>query len=212
MLDKQIFKLVKCFLALFQKLPTISLLFVLIFTANKLQSQESDIDTRIKNGELTMTFPSIYFKHNSTDYANMPYSADSCFKYIALNFDFSVNSLVIWRDTSETEILSNRRIQKLKLNLKKYLKNTKIDIYSMGDQQKISRYTINQATNKSTLSYLLTLNCVFEISKTQLNNKIKYTNHVMRPSITCWGCWKSGFHWRSRMKIRKMEKRNKKQN
>lgn len=173
-----------------------------------LRAQEAEVD-RLLEGELKMTFPAIYFKHNSADYAVMPYSVDSCLKYIAHNFDESVNSLVLWRDSAETEVLANKRIQKLKLALKKNLKNTGADIYSMGDQQKISRYTIKQTNNSDKIHYLLSLNSVFEISKTRINNKLKYTNHIMRPSISCWGCWKSGFHWRTRMKFKKMEKRNK---
>lgn len=183
-----------------------STLFFLIFSI-KLLGQNSEID-RLITGELQMTFPSIYFKHNSTDYAAMPYSTDSCFKYIALNFDNSINSLVLWRDSTETEVLANKRIQKLKLGLKKQIKNTKIEIYSMGDQQKISRHTIKQNTDKLKTNYLLSLNSVFEISKTRVNKKIKYNNHIMSPSITCWGCWKSGFHLQSRRKFKKIEKRN----
>lgn len=182
-------------------------ILLFLFISTKLLGQNSEID-RLITGELKMKFPSIYFKHNSTDYAAMPYSADSCFKYIALNFDNSINSLVIWRDTTETEVLANKRIQKLKLGLKKYIKNTKIEIYSMGDQLKISRHTIKQNTDKLKENYLLTLNSVFEISKTRVNKKIKYNNHIMNPSITCWGCWKNGFHLQSRRKFKKIEKRN----
>jgi len=184
------------------------LIIISLLAIAGLHAQEAETD-RLIEGELKMNFPGIYFKHNSADYAVMPYSVDSCFKYIALNFDESINSLVIWRDSSETEILANKRIQKLKLALKKYIKNNKTDIYSMGDQQKVSRYTIRQTNNNNKINYLLSLNSVFEVSKTRITNKLKYTNHVMRPSITCWGCWKSGFHWRTRMKLKKMEKRNK---
>lgn len=184
-----------------------SILVFLIFST-KLLCQNSEID-RLITGEFKMTFPSIYFKHNSPDYAAMPYTADSCFKYMALNFNNTINSLVIWRDSAETEVLTNKRIQKLKLGLKKYIKNTKTEIYSMGNEQKISRHTIKQTADKSKVSYLLSLNSVFEISKTRVNKKIKYNNHIMSPSITCWGCWKSGFHLQSRRKFKKIEKRNK---
>ena len=49
--------------------------------------------------ELKMTYPSIYFVLNSTEYAVMPYTVDSCFKYIAANIKY-LNSIVIWRDSS----------------------------------------------------------------------------------------------------------------
>ncbi len=60
-----------------------------------------------------MTFPGIYFKHNSTDYADMPYTVDSCLGYTATHIK-DINDFVIWRDSLETEKLTNRRIKKLR--------------------------------------------------------------------------------------------------
>lgn len=154
-----------------------------------------------------MTFPSIYFRHNSTDYAPMPYSPDSCFKDIALHFDETLNSLVIWRDSTEKEGLTLQRIKKLKTSLKKYIRGQKIEIYSMGDEQKISRQTIDRTKDNTKRAYLLSLNSVFDISKTRISKKVKYTNHVMRPRISCWSCWIHGFHLGTRWKLKKIEKR-----
>jgi hypothetical protein len=139
--------------------------------AYRLLGQETEID-RLIAGEFKMTFPSIYFKHNSTDYATMPYSVDSCFKYIALNFDKTVNSLVIWRDSVETETLTNKRIKKLKAGLHKYMRDNNAEIQSMENNQKISRQTISMTSDKTKINYLLTLNSVFDISKTRIPPKI----------------------------------------
>ena len=59
-------------------------ILIILFTTTVLCAQDSEID-RLMQSELKMTFPSIYFKHNSTDYATMPYKIDSCFKHIAFN-------------------------------------------------------------------------------------------------------------------------------
>lgn len=176
----------------------------LVRTTCAQESKSEDLGNQFK-----MNFPGIYFRHNSLEYAPMPYTVDSCMKYIAENFDDNINSLVIWRDSAETEVLVNKRIQKLQAQLRKHIRNRKCEIYSMGDNQKISRYTISQTKDKAQSDYLLSLNSVFEISKTRVDHKIKIKNHIMRPRITCWSCWKSGFHLQSRMKFKKMEKRNK---
>lgn len=184
-----------------------TLILILISLSTFFKAQESEID-RLIASEFKMTFPSIYFKHNSTEYASMPYSVDSCINYITSNFDKSINSLVMWRDSAETEGLAFKRIQKIKLILKKQLKTNTLEVFSMGGEQKIARFTINKTSDKTKTNYLLTLNSVFEISKSRINSKVKSNNHVMNPRITCWGCWKNGFHWRTRMKMRKAEKRN----
>ncbi|MBK7669049.1 MAG: hypothetical protein IPJ32_17935 [Sphingobacteriaceae bacterium] len=112
-----------------------------------------------------MTFPSIYFKNNSTDYAKMPYAVDSCFKYIAENLD-DIVSYTIWRDSNETEQLTKNRVKKLKAGLKKYSPGWQIEIQSMGKEQKIARQTINKEVDKKQIQYLLSLNSVLDISKT----------------------------------------------
>ena len=142
--------------------------------------------------ELVMTFPSIYFQHNSTEYAVMPYSVDSCFKFIAQNFKDSYNSLVIWRDSLETEELTNTRIQKLQAGLKKYLPSERIEIHSMGGAQKISRQTINSSNDSLQRAYLLSLNSVFDISKTKFPQE-KSVRKKRRRLV--WTGWKHGFHW-----------------
>ncbi len=186
----------------------VKLTLILLLLSTKLLGQDSEIDRLVQN-ELKMTFSSIYFKHNSTDYASMPYSVDSCFKYIALHFDENLNSLVIWRDTAETEDLTIKRIKKLKLALKKYLRNKEFEIYSMGNEQKVSRHTINMTSDSSKIKYLLTLNSVFDISKTRLPFKTK-ESHILHPNIFCKSCWKNGFHLNKRgREVRKMARRNK---
>lgn len=156
------------------------------------RGQEAEIDRLIAN-ELKMRFPAIYFKNNSVDFATMPYSADSCFKYIALNFDKSVNSLVIWRDSSETEALTNRRIVKLKAGLRKYMRDNTLVIQSMGSSQKVSRHTIGLTSDKAKIEYLLSLNSVFDISKTRIPPKEPQKKKSRRRLV--WTGWKTGFHW-----------------
>ena len=156
------------------------------------QAQESEIDRLIRS-ELKMTFPGIYFKHNSTDYAAMPYTVDSCFKFIALQFDKNINDLVIWRDSLESETLTTKRIQKLKTELKKHIKTGKIEIHSMGREQKIARRTIQMTSDATKINYLLTLNSVFEISKTRITPEKKEQKKSRRRLI--WTGWKTGFHW-----------------
>lgn len=169
-----------------------TLIVLLICFSLQFHAQENEIDRLIKS-ELKMTFPSIHFKHESADYAAMPYSVDSCLNYIARNFDENINSLVIWRDTAETEALTNNRIKKLKTALKKYLKTKEFEIYSMGNEQKVSRHTIKMTTESSKINYLLTLNSVFDISKTRRPFS-KKLSHLYRPKLFCWACFKSFYH------------------
>lgn len=180
----------------------------LLLVANVLFSQNNDLN-RLPDKELQMTFPSIYFKHNSTDYAEMPYKVDSCFKYIALHFDQNINSLVIWRDSLETESLTKARIKKLSAPLKKHLRKNNFEIISMEDQQKISRYTLQESVEQTTNAYLLSLNSCFDFSKTKV--PLKTTNsHIIRPKIWCKDCWKNGFHLDKKSRtLRKMARKNK---
>lgn len=175
----------------------IKLLIVILFIPTKLQGQEHEID-RLIAGELKMTFPSIYFKHNSMDYADMPYKVDSCFKHIALNYDKNINSLVIWRDSLETEELTSRRIKKLNSELKKYIKGSVVEIYSMKERQKVSRRTISMTSSEAKIDYLLTLNSVFDISKTRIAHKQtkKKKERKAIPHLV-WTGWRTGFHWSS---------------
>ncbi len=52
----------------------IRLTLLLFFVSSRLQAQEPEMDRLIQN-EFKMTFPSIYFKHQSSEYAAMPYTA-----------------------------------------------------------------------------------------------------------------------------------------
>jgi len=144
---------------------------VLIFLSAGLRAQVTEM-ARLMDSELKMTFPSIYFKNNSTDYAAMPYTADSCFKYIAQCVK-EINSYVIWRDSSEPEQLTNKRIKKLKAGLKKYTPSRKITICTMGEAQKVSRETIAKGSNHKQTQYLLSLNSVFDISAVKARKKKK---------------------------------------
>ncbi|HEY0031327.1 MAG TPA: hypothetical protein VGC65_11250 [Bacteroidia bacterium] len=181
----------------------IPLLLLLISIVAGLRAQDPGIERLIK-GELKMTFPSIYFKHMSTDYATMPYTADSCFKFIALHIK-DIKSLLIWRDSLETEELTTMRIRKLKLDLNKYTPSKKITIHAMGSEQKISRHTIEMTNNKEQIHYLLSLNSAFDISKTRFSKK-KSTNHIEHPRILCMNCWKNGFHIKIRQQLRRAKK------
>jgi hypothetical protein len=173
--------------------PFPKLIFLLLFLISPtLQAQDSEIDRLIKS-ELKMTFPSIYFKHNATDYATMPYTVDSCFKFIASHFKDNINNLVIWRDSLESEELINERIEKLKTGLRKYIRSGKIEIHSMGDKQKISRQTINLAYESTKMDYLLSLNSSFDISKTAFPPEKKKKKKNRRRLV--WTGWKNGFHW-----------------
>ncbi len=171
---------------------TLIKLTILFFVSTITHAQETEIDRLIAN-ELKMTFPSIYFKHNSVDFTTMPYSVDSCFKYIALNFDKSVNSLVIWRDSAETEALTNKRITRLKTGLRKYIRDNNIEIQSMGNNQKVSQQTISMTSDNTKIKYLLSLNSVFDISKTRIQAKTPEKKKSRRRLV--WTGWDTGFHW-----------------
>jgi hypothetical protein len=177
----------------------VNLAAILFFTCSQLQGQDSEID-RLINRELKMTFPSIHFKHKSTDYAPMPYSVDSCLKHITLNFSKEMNSLVIWRDSVETEELTHARIKKLKADLREYLPKDKVEIHSMGANQKIPRRTINKTLDKTKINYLLSLNSVLDISKTLIAPIKKKKRKKKSIPRLVWTGWRTGFHWSSKGK------------
>lgn len=185
-------------------------LLLFLVLPNLLEAQETEV-TRLMAGELQMTFPSIYFKHKSSEYAAMPYTTDSCFKHLALHFKDEVSSLVIWRDSAETDELTLKRIKKVKLALAKYL-DADLDIHSMGAQQKISRETMRKTSDKLNKDYLLSLNSVLDLSKTRFpkDGPTKALAHVLRPKIWCFKCWRSGFHMdRKSRGLRKLERQRK---
>lgn len=183
------------------------ILFTLLAVAN-LQAQNTEINRLVKS-ELDMTFPSIYFKHNTTDYAAMPYTADSCFKYIAENLN-DIVSYTIWQDSLENDLLTKKRVKKIKAGLNKYTPASQVEIQSMGKQQKISRTTIDKAADKKQTQYLLSLNSVFDISKTAgAKKKWKYRSHIELPRPWCFSCWKNGFHIKRRMQMKKAKRSSK---
>lgn len=186
----------------------IKLTIILLCITIGLKGQDTEIDLLIEN-ELKMTFPSIHFKHNSTNYAPMPYKTDSCFKYIALNYNKDINSLVIWRDSSETEELTRQRIQILQTGLKKYIKIGSVAIHSMGQEQKVSRQTISKTSDKSKIDYLLALNSVFDISKTHISPGLKKKKARKRLPHLVWTGWRTGFHWSTLGKVQKKSKGSK---
>lgn len=178
------------------------ILILCLFAVIRSFGQNTEINRLVKS-ELEMTFPSIYFKHNSTDYAAMPYSVDSCFKYIAENFN-DIVSYTIWRDSLETDALTKKRIKKLKAGLNEFTPASQVEIQNMGKQQKISRHTIDKGVDKKQVQYLLSLNSVFDVSKTAgAKKKWRLRNHVEAPRPWCWGCIKSGFHIKRRMQMKK---------
>ncbi len=177
------------------------LIIVLLFLSTTISGQGADVDSRLESGELQMTFPSIYFKHNSTDYAAMPYSVDSCFKFIATKIK-ELNSYPVWRDINEKERLTVLRIKKLKAELDKFVPENKIHFLSMGSAQKISRQTIQKADAEQA-QYLLSLNSVLDMSGA-LKNKSGAEKKQKRgiPRLV-WCGWKYGFHWSSKGKTNK---------
>ncbi len=178
----------------------IKITIILLCITTGLRGQDLEIDRLIQN-EFKMAFPSIHFKPNSTDFASMPYKTDSCFKHIALNYNKDINSLVIWRDSAETEALTSKRIRKLQVELRKYIKTGTIEIYSMGQEQKVSRRTVNMTSDKAKIEYLLTLNSVFDICKTRIPPEKKKERKGI-PHLV-WTGWKTGFHWSTPGKTKK---------
>ena len=165
------------------KKRTTKIVWILLLFVSLLHAQVNETPAR-GNGEFKMTFPSIYFKNNSTEYAQMPYTVDSCFKYLALHVKH-LYSLDIWRDSSENEALINKRIKKLKVDLHKYTP-VKVEIRSMGETQKISQRSIYSSSDNTKIQYLLSLNSVLDISSVMKRKKKKYH---------CLICKMSG-HWR----------------
>lgn len=179
------------------KLGINRLIIILLLLSATLHAQNSPIENSITSGELKMTFPSIYFKHNSTDYASMPYTVDSCFKFIAAKIK-ELNSYPVWRDSAEKERLTYIRIQKLKIDLKKYVSSNSIHFQSMGAAQKISRRTIETSKNDVQTQYLLSLNAVLDVSgaiKNKDNGREKKQGKGIPRLVWCG--WQYGFHWSS---------------
>src|SRR5207253_2800759 len=90
----------------------------------------------------------------------------------------------IWRDSLETEHLTNERIKKIRVDLRKYT-SSRLRIQSMKQSQKISRRTINLGIDSAQVDYLLSLNSVFDIAKTRFPNKIHVSRHGLWLFGTC---------------------------
>lgn len=159
---------------------------IFLFMWASVRGQTSEIKLRFEVGELNMTFPSIYFKHNSTEYAEMPYTVDSCFKHIAAKIK-DVTGKPIWKDSAETDHLTEERIKKIKSDLSKYT-SSKLAISSVKSEQKLSRRTINLGVDSAQIQYLLSLNSVFDIAKTRFPKKARQYTHGLWLFGTCFKC------------------------
>jgi hypothetical protein len=170
-------------------------IFILsLYVLTNVDAQTNEI-SRLIESELTMSFPSIYFENNSLEYAKMPYTVDSCFKHIASNIK-NLNSYNLWRDSSETEQLSQKRIKKLRTDLLKYIPSGKIQIHSIGQLQKLSYQTLKEAGDEKQLKYLLSLNSVLDVSGAIHPQKKKRKWWQSRPHsegrLLCINCWRHG--------------------
>ncbi|MBC7864455.1 MAG: hypothetical protein IAF38_15885 [Bacteroidia bacterium] len=170
-------------------LRTAKIIYILLLLTTAFRSQNKEIE-RLMRSEFKMTYPSVHFKHNSADFAAMPYSADSCFKFIARHIE-DINSLVIWRDSSETEELSKLRIKKLRKGIRKYTRWHGKRIKSMKTAQKISQLTIYKDTDSNQVQYLLSLNSVFDVSAVIIPPPGK-KSHAEKPRWWCRWCWERG--------------------
>jgi hypothetical protein len=151
---------------------TAMIILIFFVCTLSLQGQKTSIQTSSNTPELKMAYPNIYFKHNSIEYAKMPYPVDSCFKYIAVNLK-NLYSLDIYRDSSETDQLTNKRIKKLNTDIHKYLPLERLNIKSAGKAQKISQQSIYKSTDSTQIQYLLSLNSVFDVSGSLMKKKVK---------------------------------------
>jgi hypothetical protein len=166
------------------------ILIILVCTFS-LHGQKNSTQARLNNAELSMAYPNIYFKHNSIEYAQMPYSVDSCFKYIAVNIK-NLYSLDIYRDSSETDQLTYKRIKKLQADMKKYLSSGRLNIKSAGKAQKISQHVIYKGSDSTQIQYLLSLNSVFDVSGSLMKKKIKMKKPKKNKIHCCLICVAAG--------------------
>jgi hypothetical protein len=83
----------------------------------------------------------IYFKINSTKYINKRSSLDSIFKFISANIGHE--ALSIYKDESETDELTDRRIIKIKHDLLKYT-NKDVKIRKAGTWQNYAKNTYSK--------------------------------------------------------------------
>jgi hypothetical protein len=138
---------------------------VIHFDIAQYDQKLSDVTSSNQQDAFIMTYPNIYFKLNSTEYAKMPYSVDSVFKCIVTGIkNKGTLSLSIWRDSVETEQLSKKRIIKFKHDLNKYIDSDKIIIqlcpYSWQSTAEVLKKGQNPAMYKE---YILTLSSMIEV-------------------------------------------------
>lgn len=97
----------------------------------------------------------------------------------------------------------------LKTKLSNLLLVKEFEIHSAGNEQKVSRQTINMTADSSKVKYLLTLNSVFDISKTRRAFQTSQS-HLLRPRLFCWNCIKNGYYLDKKSRgLRKAARRNK---
>jgi hypothetical protein len=107
-----------------------------------------------------MKFPVIYFKLNSIDYADMPYTADSCLKFYIKHTYYNKEGrngssfeFRIYRNEDETEQLTDRRIIKLKYDMNKIKNGFGMRIIKAGAWQKTGKSDFSD--NQSPLGIML---------------------------------------------------------
>lgn len=172
-----------------QRISQIILIF-LICTLS-LYGQKNSKQLSLNTDGLKMAYPNIYFKHNSIEYAEMPYSADSCFKYISSNIK-DLYSLDIYRDSSETDQLTYKRIKKLNSDIRKYLPAGRLNIKSAGKAQKISQRSIYKDSDSTQIQYLLSMNSVFDVSGSLMKKKRKMKKPKKNKKHCCLICIAEG--------------------
>lgn len=173
-------------------------LILFLFSEFQVNAQTADIP-----GEQKMTFPSVYFRSNSVEYAEMPYTADSCYKYIAGHKKNEIGYLIVWHDPSEPDVIASQRLDKVKAEIAKYHPAGKIRIVFMNEGNKISKETLEKARTTDEKKYLLMLNTSIDYSPTRTNkNQGTYYNHIWYPRPWCLACWRHGFHIRERKLLR----------
>ena len=82
----------------------------------------------------------------------------------------------------------------------------------MTAQKKNKKFHVTRLkknVDETQIQYLLSLNCVFDISKTRITKNMS-DSHYLRPKIWCWNCWINLFHLNKRGRIMRQMERNKK--
>ena len=108
-----------------------------------------------------MVYPTLYFKHKSIEYAEMPYSADSALRYFKGK---TIDVIPIFRDSNETNKLSIKRAEKVKIDISKYTSTNNVKIQNVGAiAPKVYQFEIKKMKNKKTKKILQSLNSRVEI-------------------------------------------------